>query len=385
MWKLLIVDREQDAHQATKSVLKNFSFQEQGIQYHSAYAIAEAKEYLQSQQDFALVLLEMSIEKAGDGLELVDYIREELNDRAIRLIIHTSQAEEMPEKKVLRHHAINDFLVKGEIGSSRLESAMIKSLRAYSDIMSVKQNLLDLQSQTKTLRQSFEHLEYLDREKTKIIQFLYHELLTPLNHVGASQVFDEYHLSDRNRSVLEMVRKGFHRLNSVINAYLEYFSFMGKDLNIDARPLSIQTALREVIEPYHSLIQDSNLSIDLDIKLVDEIQADPGYLDQLLNILIDNAIRFSRDTGTISIRSELAEDDRWRLVIEDSGIGIAAEDLEQLFEVDELEAIYRRQDGFGLNLSKARYIVQSHGGNIWAESEGIDKGARFIIELPANQ
>jgi signal transduction histidine kinase len=381
MWEVLIVDDEQDVHKMTKMILRNYSFLGQKINFHSAYSAQEAKDFLNQNKNIALVLLDVVMEERNAGLKLVEFIRQDLENESIRIIIRTGQPGEAPEETVIRDYVINDYIEKGDITTRRLYTTITTSLRNYKDLIALKQSYLELKELSEKLELAYARLETLDREKAKIIQFLYHELLTPLNHVGASQVFDEYELSEQNRAVLEMVKKGFNRLNDLIKAFLEYFEFMGSELNLAIETLSVAAYLPEILDRYKAAIQKAKVTIDSDLSRVDAIAMDRRYFGEILRILIDNAIKHSTEGGHISISTQLTPG-CVRLIVEDNGCGIPVVNLEKVFQAYDLEAYYRREDGFGLNLSKARYIIESHGGRIWAESEGIDRGARFIVELP---
>lgn len=381
MWEVLIVDDEQDVHKMTKMVLRNYSFLGQKINFHSAYSAQEAKDFLNQNQNIALVLLDVVMEERNAGLKLVEFIRDDLENESIRIIIRTGQPGEAPEETVIRDYVINDYIEKGDITTRRLYTTITTSLRNYRDLIALKQSYLELKELSDKLKLTYARLETLDKEKAKIIQFLYHELLTPLNHVGASQVFDEYDLSEQNRAVLEMVRKGFNRLNALIKAFLEYFEFMGSDLKLSMETLSVVAYLPDILDRLQPAIQKAKVTIDSDLSQADTFVMDRRFIKEILTILIDNAIKHSTEGGHISISTQPTAESI-RLIVEDNGCGIPAKNLEKVFQAYDLEAYYRREDGFGLNLSKARYIIESHGGKIWAESEGVDRGARFIVELP---
>lgn len=382
MWEVLIVDDEQDVHKMTKMILRNYTFQGQKINFHSAYSSQEAKEILSKNDNIALVLLDVVMEERDAGLKLVEYIRQDLENESIRIIIRTGQPGEAPEETVIRDYVINDYIEKGDITTRRLYTTITTSLRGYKDLIALKESYQELKQISEKLEHAYGRLETLDKEKAKIIQFLYHELLTPLNHVGASQVFDEYNLSDQNRAVLEMVKKGFNRLNDLIKAFLIYFEFMGSELNIQVEDISISNELPNLMETFQETIQKSNLVIESDFSQSETINMDRRYFEEVMIIILDNAVNHSDEGGKIYLSTKKPNQECTQIWIEDRGVGIPEKNLEKVFQAYDLEAYYRREDGFGLNLSKAKYIVESHGGKIWAESDGIDLGARFIIELP---
>jgi signal transduction histidine kinase len=119
-----------------------------------------------------------------------------------------------------------------------------------------------------------------------------------------------------------------------------------------------------------------------------EIVADPLRLKQLLFNLISNAVKFTPDSGCVVIKTGFADPDSKtiQIIVEDSGIGIAPEYLEKIFEnfFQVQGGILDKTRGAGLGLSLVRQIVVMHGGRVWAESNGIGNGSRFVVELPVN-
>ncbi len=381
MWEVLIVDDEQDVHKMTKMVLRNYSFLGQKINFHSAYSAQEAKELLKSHGNIALVLLDVVMEERNAGLKLVEYIRQDLENESIRIIIRTGQPGEAPEETVIRDYIINDYIEKGDITTRRLYTTITTSLRGYKDLIALQESILELELLSTQLKNMYNRLEELDKEKAKIIQFLYHELLTPLNHVGASQVFDVNDLSKENRAILEIVKKGFHRLNALIKAFLDYFEFMGSDLDLKPIPITIEDQISHILEDLKPKTDRKKLIIDSDLSKPVSFTVDPKHFNVVLKILLDNAINHSEETGNILIKTQETPEGVAQFLVEDYGTGIPQKNLKRIFQAYDLENYYRHEGGFGLNLSKSKYIIESHGGKIWAESEGLNQGARFIIEI----
>lgn len=137
-WKLLLVDDEPEIHEVTRLVLNNFRFEGRPLQFLSAYNIAEAKSILQSHDDIAATLLDVVMETESAGLDLVKYIREELNNHQIRIVLRTGQPGQAPEHEVISNYDINDYKEKTELTSQKLATVMFASLRAYRDIMTIE-------------------------------------------------------------------------------------------------------------------------------------------------------------------------------------------------------------------------------------------------------
>ena len=136
-WKLLIVDDEEDVHKVTKLVLSGFSFSGRKLQLLSAYSRAEAEKLLREHNDIAIILLDVVMEEDDAGLKLVRFIREELGNKWARIILRTGQPGQAPEAKIVIQYDINDYKSKTELTSEKLATAVISSLRAYRDIITI--------------------------------------------------------------------------------------------------------------------------------------------------------------------------------------------------------------------------------------------------------
>lgn len=131
-WKVLIVDDEREVHKITKLALKNFTFQGKSIYFLSAYSAVEAKRLLKSHRDVAIILLDVIMETNEAGLELVKYVREELQNRLVKIILRTGQPGEVPEKSVIIDYDIDDYKVKNELTSQKLLTLIVTGLRSFA-------------------------------------------------------------------------------------------------------------------------------------------------------------------------------------------------------------------------------------------------------------
>jgi CheY-like chemotaxis protein len=144
-WKILIVDDEQATHTITKSVLKDLVFLGKKIEFESVYSGAHAKEFIKSNPDTALILLDIVMETEKSGLDVVKYIREELQNREVRIVLRTAYPGSAPEQKVIIEYDINDYKDKTELFSQKLMTCVITALRSYNDIKTIAELNRDLE------------------------------------------------------------------------------------------------------------------------------------------------------------------------------------------------------------------------------------------------
>ena len=130
-WKVLLVDDEPAVHEVSRLVLGDLTFDGQGIELLSASSAAQAREILSRQGGVALVLLDVVMETDDAGIALVRYIREQLRDVQMQIVLRTGQPGMAPERDMVLGHEINGYFLKTDITAQRLHSIVISALRTY--------------------------------------------------------------------------------------------------------------------------------------------------------------------------------------------------------------------------------------------------------------
>lgn len=140
-WRILVVDDDDSVHQVTKLVLADTEIESRQLDIVSVYSMDEAKKKLLEEDDFCMAFVDVVMETDHAGLELVQWIREELKNQAIRLILRTGQAGSAPEAKVIKDFDINDYKEKTDFTSNKMITTVYASIRAYRDIMTIQRSL----------------------------------------------------------------------------------------------------------------------------------------------------------------------------------------------------------------------------------------------------
>jgi len=155
-WTILIVDDDEEVHAVTRMILGKVKYKERGITMLSAYTAKEARQILTSQPGIAAILLDVVMESADAGLQLVKVIREELDNQAVRIILRTGQPGQAPEERVIVDYDINDYKAKSELTAQKLFTTVIAALRSYDTIVSLEKTqkgLVKILESTSTLFQ----------------------------------------------------------------------------------------------------------------------------------------------------------------------------------------------------------------------------------------
>lgn len=145
-WKVLIVDDEPEVHSVTRLVLDGFVFDNRRLEFISAHSAAEARSVLALHPDAAMVLLDVVMETETAGLDLARYIREDLHNSMIRIVLRTGQPGQAPEEKVILNYDINDYKAKTELTATKLFTTMVASLRSYQHLQTLEANKRGLET-----------------------------------------------------------------------------------------------------------------------------------------------------------------------------------------------------------------------------------------------
>jgi signal transduction histidine kinase/DNA-binding NarL/FixJ family response regulator len=130
-WKIAIIDDDHAVHDGTRFALSDYRLNGQGLEILSAYSAADGRQLLRSHPDVAVVLLDVIMETDTAGLDLVEFIREDLKNETVRIILRTGQPGQAPERRVIVDYDINDYKAKTELTADKLFTALTAALRSY--------------------------------------------------------------------------------------------------------------------------------------------------------------------------------------------------------------------------------------------------------------
>ncbi len=133
-WKIAVIDDDDAVHEGTRFALYDYSLHGQGIEIFSAHSAAEGRELVRSVADIAVILLDVVMETDDAGLRLVDFIRTQLKNEAVRIILRTGQPGQAPERQVIVDYDINDYKAKTELTADKLFTSLTAALRSYQQI-----------------------------------------------------------------------------------------------------------------------------------------------------------------------------------------------------------------------------------------------------------
>jgi PAS domain S-box-containing protein len=250
------------------------------------------------------------------------------------------------------------------------------------------------EQQIRLLRESYmTELESRQREaerlsllKSEFLASVSHELRTPLHTIiGFADLLGEETegpLNDRQRRFLQHIRADSEHLLGLINDVLDVSRMEAGGLRLHAQELRIGAAIEEALHAVQPFADQYKVRIERG-ELADAcVMADPVRVRQVLDNLLTNGVKFTPALGTVSV-SAVVEGARVRVTVADTGIGIAADDLERIFEKFYQAGNTTKgvRQGTGLGLTICKQLIDMQGGTIWVESTP-EAGSRFHFTLP---
>jgi len=284
----------------------------------------------------------------------------------------------------VRGEAIGQLAVAGV---EQVSPEAVKLAKAIATQASIHLETVRLNEE---LQKRAAELQEMDRLKSGFLANMSHELRTPLNSIlGFSDVMLmelDGPLTPNMNDDLRLIQKNGQHLLHLINDVLDMAKIESGRMNLNPEKFRLHNMLEEVNSITSTLASEKNLSlfIEEDSDQEIEIYADNTRLRQVMINLVNNAIKFT-EKGKIAIRASKLDNTTVLISVKDTGIGISADKLEDVFQefmqVD--TSTTRKAGGTGLGLPISRRLIQMHGGRLWAESTGVPgEGSTFFVELP---
>jgi PAS domain S-box-containing protein len=259
-----------------------------------------------------------------------------------------------------------------------------EALRAARDNLETK-----VAERTRELEEANIQLREVDRLKSEFLATMSHELRTPLNSIiGFTGIILQGlagPTNDEQRKQLSMVYGSAKHLLGLISDLLDLSRIESGKVEFERKPVKLEEVIAEVANTVAPLAQQKGLLLKTDIAApLPLIESDRKRVFQVLLNLASNAVKFT-EQGEVQIACAI-EDNRIKVTVSDTGIGIKQENLKLLFEAfRQIDgSSQRRYEGTGLGLHLSKRLVTMLGGNIWAESE-YGRGSRFSFTLPIHQ
>jgi PAS domain S-box-containing protein len=229
-------------------------------------------------------------------------------------------------------------------------------------------------------------LEEVRRLKSEFLANMSHELRTPLSSIiGFAELMHKGKVGPMAPDHIEFlgdIITSSRRLLQLVNDVLDLARLESGKIEYHPNPVDLPQLVQEIHDILKGLINDKRIKVEVAIDpSVAQVVVDGTRMKQVLYTLLSNAVKFTPAGGRIAIRAQLANANEWTLAVEDTGIGIAADDLQKLFVEFPRIGAGASRDGTGLGLALAQRIVEGHGGRLEATST-VGTGSTFVATLP---
>ena len=245
-----------------------------------------------------------------------------------------------------------------------------------------------LQAREAQIEEQLIALKKLNRIKDEFLTMITHELKTPLVPINSytdillSEALGPLNEAQKNR--LEIMKSSSKSLLKLISDILDAQKIELGQLTLKKEFYDVSEIIKETVNKMKPVVERNGISITTDLQKGISCQCDKIRIEQVLSNLITNSLDFcSKGSGNIHIKLYL-QDNNSKIVVKDNGIGIAKSSLDKIFvkfyQADTTTT--REHGGTGIGLSVCKGIIEGHGGKIWADSEGRNKGTEIHILLP---
>ena len=286
-----------------------------------------------------------------------------------------------------RHSAQTAFSIALGVILFLVTLSLFLVLRAYwqrqryqATLMSQNRQLEEQSAEQKRLN---EELESAINSKMAFYTNVSHDLRTPLSLIAepVSQLSAANNLTERQHTLAQLADKNVKILQRLINQILDFRKLESGKLKFKLREVDFSAAIREWTDSFLEVARQRDIKLSLTSPMPDDIRLalDPEMMERVFFNLISNAIKYTRDNGSINV-SYAVEGDKLVVKVADTGIGIPQEDLPNIFD-----RFFRVKEamvgGSGIGLSLVKAFVELHGGEISVEST-VGKGSVFTVSIP---
>ncbi|HTY13054.1 MAG TPA: HAMP domain-containing sensor histidine kinase [Candidatus Omnitrophota bacterium] len=226
----------------------------------------------------------------------------------------------------------------------------------------------------------------LEKLKADFLSVISHELYTPITPIkdSSSQLLESKTMSETDRQLVTIIHRQIGKMQNLVDEMLDFSWLEIKEWKLEREPVSLKLLAEDAVEQARKPAESKGL--ELTLKLGEDLPTammDKKRITHVLKILLDNAVKFTPENGKIKLEINKVSGGV-EFSVTDTGIGISKENLERIFsgffQVE--DHMTRTKGGVGLGLAIAKRIVEAHNGYIWAESQGLGEGSRFMFLLP---
>jgi len=394
-FKVMVVDDEEEIHSITSFVLDGFTYVGRELQFLNAYSGEEAKKLIVEHPDTALILLDVIMEDDDSGLQVAKYIRDELKNRFVRIVLRTGQSGYFPEKEIIAKFDINDYKEKTELTATKLFTLTYSSIRSYVALVNESMAKEELENSNRNLEQRVldktaelkeQHNIMMQQSRraamAEMLGMIAHQWRQPLSTISAIagnvsialalDEFDQDSVADSMTKISDHAKK----LSLTIDSFRSYFK-----PGAQKETVSVSTVITDTLSLLQHATDKDNIDIIYNPENTISLKI---YRNELLQVFLNIVKNSQEELGRLHIEkpkiiiSESKEKNKHKITICDNAGGI---DDENLFKIFEPYFSTKSKNGSGLGLYMCKTIIEDYlNGKVVCYNR--DGGACFEILLP---
>ncbi|MBK9053883.1 MAG: GAF domain-containing sensor histidine kinase [Chloroflexi bacterium] len=276
-----------------------------------------------------------------------------------------------------------DLILLSTLGDQT--AVALENARLFADLERVNK---DLQAAYASLAEANSRLQEVDKLKSAFIGVVSHELRTPFANIGFSLHILERHGTDAwaegQRDELHSLKQGIQKAKNMVEHLVSFASFLQKQGNLHLSPVDLPDLIETTLHPLRPLAESRHITLQhLNGEHPPVICADQSRLGEAIHHLVQNAIKFTPAGGEVMVRC-WPQDDQIHLIVRDTGMGVPAERLPELWDsfTQMADPVKRGTESVGLGLALVKAVVTAHGGEVFAESqEGVGSTFGFMVPI----
>ncbi len=322
--------------------------------------------------DIGIVLFDL---QEGDSAHWNQFTRIEAQVPAVPVVVVTAKDDDAVSARALRDGA-QDHITVDAVGGANFARTLRFAIERHRIV--------------RERRAALERLRELERFKTQFINTAAHELNSPLTPVKLQlhllRTEHSQGLTQKQKASLDIVERNVDRLISLVSDVLEAARLQANRLVVKKEPVDLHQIVSEAVESMRPQARTVGIEVVLESKPGFRAEADPDRIAQVVYNLIGNALKFTPRGGKVRVIT--AKEGEFAVVrVNDTGIGLRPEDFLRLFQPfsQTHEWTRSKRPGSGLGLFISQGIVEQHGGRIWCDSPGPNRGSTFSFAIPFPQ